>query len=79
MIYRFIFGFLKLKEEKIITAKAGISGVMTAMKNILKINDVEELFKISFGFSIRDYIKKCEEEYDKVKNDPNNEYMTLLL
>lgn len=79
-IYRFILGFVKLKEEALVNAKGGIAGVMTAMKDILQIKDVEELFKISFSFSIsRSFIKKCEEEFDKVKNDPNNEHMSLLL
>ena len=79
MIYRFGLGFLKLKEDKLINAKNGLIGLMTEIKELLNDVDVEELFKVSFGFSIsREYIKKCEEEFNNVKDNKEHEIMKML-
>ena len=80
IMYRFALAFLKLKEEKFLNAKGGIAGVMSVFKDILLVDDVEHIFKIAFDFPFRrKFIKHCEEEYEKVKNDPKNEFMSLLL
>ena len=79
VIYRFGLGFLKLKEEKLVNAKNGLIGLMTEIKELLNNVDVEELFKVSFGFSIsREYIKKCEEEFNNVKDNKEHEIMKML-
>ena len=52
---------------------------MTEIKELLNDVDVEELFKVSFGFSIsREYIKKCEEEFNNVKDNKEHEIMKML-
>ena len=80
IMYRFALAFLKLKEEKFLSAKGGIAGVMQVFKDILVVDDVEHIFKIAFDFPFRrKFIKHCEEEYEKVKNDKDNEFMSLLL
>ena len=80
VMYRFTLALLKLQEDKFINATGGIAGIMNVFKNILKIDDVEHLFDVAFGFSLsRSFIKKCEEQYEQVKNDKENEHMVLLI
>ena len=41
--------------------------------------DVEKVFNTAFGFSIsRKYIDKLGNEYEKIKNDENNEFVKQL-
>ena len=77
VIYRIALGLLKLSENSFCDAKKGetIPLLYKVQENI----DVEELFKVSFGFHIsRNFIDKCEEEYEKVKDDTENEFMKQL-
>ena len=68
IIYRFCLGFLKLKEERFVNAKNGLVGLMTEMKDLFANVDIDELFKVSFGFSIsRDFIKKCVNSFSAQK------------
>ena len=42
--------------------------------------DIKELFKIAFGFNItKKLIEGYEKEYEKVKNDKNNEFISQIL
>ncbi len=68
---------LKLNETNFAKAKKGevIPLIYQCHENI----DIEELFKVAFGFNIsRNYIDKCEEEYEKVKDDEKNEFLAQL-
>ena len=52
---------------------------MTVMHEIYSNIDIETLFKIAFKFSIsKSFIKQCEDEYEKVKNDDKNEFISQL-
>ena len=77
VIYRISLALFKLSENAFCSAKKG-----ETLPLLYKVQDninVEELFKVAFGFHIsRNYIKECEIEYEKVKNDKNNEYMAQL-
>ena len=77
VIYRISLALLKLRENSFCEAKKGetIPLLYKVQENI----DVEELFKVAFGFHIsRNYIDKCEEEFEKVKDDTTNEYIAQL-
>ena len=69
IIYRFSLAFLKLREQKI----SSCSGMDSAFKIIKKSMenldiDIDELFRIAFGFSIsKKEIENYEKEYDKNK------------
>ncbi len=80
IIYRIGLALLKLRENEFINAKkGGISSVMTVMHEIYSNIDIETLFKIAFKFSIsKSFIKQCEDEYEKVKNDNKNEFVSQL-
>ena len=77
VIYRISLALFKLSENAFCSAKKG-----ETLPLLYKVQDninVEELFKVAFGFHIsRNYIKECEIEYEKVKNDKNNEYMAQI-
>ena len=80
IIYRIGLALLKLRENEFINAKkGGISSVMTVMHEIYSNIDIETLFKIAFKFSIsKSFIKQCEDEYEKVKDDKKNEFNSQL-
>ena len=80
IIYRFGLALLKLKENEFINAKSGgISSVMLVVHDIYSGFDLDTLFKIAFKFSIsKSFIKACEDEYEKVKNDKQNEFISQL-
>ena len=80
IIYRIGLALLKLRENEFINAKkGGISSVMTVMHEIYSNIDIETLFKIAFKFSIsKSFIKQCEDEYEKVKDDKKNEFISQL-
>ena len=77
VIYRIALALLKLNEHKFFQARSG-----EVIPLIYKCNedlDVEELLKVSFGFNIsRNYIDKCEEEYEKVKDNKENEFISKI-
>ena len=77
VIYRISLALLKLSENAFCSAKKGET--LPLLYKVQENINVEELFKVAFGFNIsRNYIKECEIEYEKVKNDKNNEYMAQL-
>ena len=68
---------LKLKENDFVKAKKGhtIPFLVSCLQNV----DEKELFKVAFGFSIsRSYIEKLENEYEKVKDDKKNEFISQI-
>ena len=77
VIYRISLALFKLSENAFCSAKKGET--FPLLYKVQENINVEELFKVAFGFNIsRNYIKECEIEYEKVKNDKNNEYMAQL-
>ena len=77
IIYRIALALLKLKENDFLKAKKGNSFpfLFSCLQNV----DQEELFKVAFGFSIsRNYIEKLENEYEKVKDDKKNEFISQI-
>ena len=79
VIYRFALAFLKLKEDEFLKAKDGLVSIMKTCNDCLEHVDVENLFKVAFGFSLsRKQIEKYGNEYDKVKSDQKNEFVKQL-
>ena len=79
VIYRFALAFLKLKEEKFLGGKDGLASIMPIINECTENVDVEKVFNTAFGFSIsRKYIDKLGNEYEKIKNDENNEFVKQL-
>ena len=77
VIYRISLALFKLSENAFCSAKKGET--LPLLYKVQENINVEELFKVAFGFHIsRNYIKECEIEYEKVKNDKNNEYMAQI-
>ena len=77
VIYRIALALLKLKENDFVKAKKGrtLPLLVSCLQNV----DEEELFKVAFGFSIsRTYIDKLENEYEKVKGDKKNEFISQI-
>ena len=77
VIYRISLALLKLKENDFVKAKKGhtIPLLVSCLQNV----DEKELFKVAFGFSIsRSYIEKLENEYEKVKDDKKNEFISQI-
>ena len=79
VIYRFALAFLKLKEEKFLVGKDGLASIMKTMNECTEDVDVEKVFKIAFGFSLsRKYIDKLGIEYETIKNNQKNEFVSQL-
>ena len=80
IIYRFSLAFLKLKEEKITKCSQMDTAFKVIKKSLENIDiDIDELFKIAFGFSIsKKEIENYEKEYDKNKDNKNNEFILRL-
>ena len=77
VIYRISLALLKLKENEFCRGDKGCS--LALLQTVLVNVNVEKLFKLAFGFSIsRNYIDKCEVEYEKVQNDNKNEFIAQL-
>ena len=77
VIYRIALSILKLNENVFLKVKKGevLPLIYTCTDNL----EVEELFKVAFDFNMsRNYIDKLEKEYEKVKNDKENEMMKQL-
>ena len=80
VIYRFSLAFIKLKEEELIERRSGVDSTFLIMENCLKNVNIDELWKIAFGFSIsKKLIESFEKEYDKVKDDNNNEFIKKII
>ena len=78
VIYRIALALLKMSESKFLKADTGevLPIVYKCHENL----NVEQLFKVAFGFNIsRSYIDKCEEIFEKVKDDKENEFMQVLV
>ena len=68
VIHRISLGILALNRDAILKCKV-VSDVMGALKNMTENIDTEELFRVSFGFSIsKKQILKYEELYNDHKN-----------
>ena len=79
VIYRFSLAFIKLKEKDLIDSKNGIDSTIIIMNNCLKNVNVDELFKVAFGFSLsKKLIEDYEKEYELVKNDKKNEFIVQV-
>ena len=79
VIYRFSLAFIKLKEDELIKSK-NVDSTFLIMDNFLKNINLEELWKIAFGFGItRKAIENYEKEYEKVKCDNNNEFIKQII
>ena len=79
VIYRFALAFLKIKEDEFLIGKDGLASIMQTLNKCYENVDIENLFKIAFGFSLsRKDLDKLGIEYDKIKNDENNEFVKQL-
>jgi len=79
VIYRFALAFLKIKEDEFLKGKDGLASIMQTLNKCYENVDIENLFKIAFGFSLsRKDLDKLGIEYDKIKNDENNEFVKQL-
>ena len=77
VIYRIALAILKLNEKSFSAFKSGevLPFIYKCHENL----DVEELFKVAFGFSIsRNNIDKWEEDFEKVKDDKENEFIKQI-
>ena len=80
VIYRYALAFIKLKEEELIEGKLGVDSTFIIMENCLKDVNMDELFKTAFGFSLsKKLIEGYEKEYEKIKDDTNNEFIAQIL
>ena len=79
VIYRFALAFLKLKEDKFMEGKDGLASIMQTINECTENVDIEKMFKIAFGFSIsRNLINQLGNEFEKIKDDPKNEFVKQL-
>ena len=79
VIYRFSLAFLKLKENEFLKGKDGLASIMQTINQCLENVDIENLFKIAFCFSlIRKDLDKLGKEYDKIKDNQNDEFVKQL-
>ena len=79
VIYRFSLALLKIKESELLKGKDGLASIMQTINQSLENVDIENLFKIAFGFSLsRKDIDKLSKEYDKVKDNQKNEFVQQL-
>ena len=78
VIYRFALGILKIKEKYFLESK-NMPMTLNVLRKHLENQDLENLFNLAFGFHLsRDMIKKFEDEYDKVKENGKNEFISQL-
>jgi len=79
VIYRFSLAFLKSKEQKLIEC-TGLDVLFKILKECFENVDIDELFKIAFGFHLsKKEIENLEKEYEKNKdNKKANEFMAQL-
>ena len=79
VIYRFSLAFLKIKENEFLKGKDGLASIMQTINQCLENVDIENLFKIAFGFSLsRKDLDKLGKEYDKIKDNQNDEFVKQL-
>ena len=78
VIYRFALGILKVKEKFFIESR-NISETLKVLRNPIDNQDLDNLFNFAFGFHLsREMIKKLETEYEKVKKDRKDEFISQL-
>ena len=69
----------EFKEDEFLKAKDGLISIMNNINKCLENPDIDVLFKIEFGFSLsRNDLNKLANEYNKVKDDKNNEFVKQL-
>ena len=79
VIYRFALALLKSKENEFLKGKDGLVSIMATLNKSMENTDVENLFRIAFGFSLsRKDLDKLGNEFNKVKNEKNNEFVKQL-
>ena len=80
VIFRYSLAFIKLKEEQLIKGGNGVDSTFIIIEKCLKDVNIDELFKIAFGFSLsRKLIEDYEKEYEKVMNNKNNEFIKQII
>ena len=80
VIYRFAIAFLKMKENDFIKNPNGIFYSSVTLKKLFENIEVEELFKEAFDLNLsKKHIAKFEKEYEENKDNPNNEFMNLVV
>ena len=78
IIYRFALAFLKAKEKDLIECK-GMDMIFKVMKKCFENIDIEEIIKTAFGFHLsKKEIEAFEKEYDQIKTDKTNEFISQL-
>jgi hypothetical protein len=78
IIYRFALAFLKVKEKKLLES-TNMMNTMDIIREPLNNFDNDYLFNIAFGFHLsKNQIKKFEVEYEKNKNNENDEFISQL-
>ena len=78
IIYRFALAFLKVKEKKMLES-TNMMNTMDIIREPLNNFDNDYLFSIAFGFHLsKNQIKKFEVEYEKNKNNENDEFISQL-
>ena len=79
VIFRFCLAFLKSKENEFLKGKDGLASIMQTINHCLENVNIDNLFKTAFGFSLsRKDLDKLGKEYDRVKDDPKNEFVKQL-
>ena len=69
----------EFKKDEFLKAKDGLISIMNNINKCLENPDIDVLFKIVFGFSLsRNDWNKLANEYNKVKDDKNNEFVKQL-
>ena len=80
VIYRFTLAFIKLKEKDFIEGKGGNDSTFLVINNCFENVDIKELFKTAFGFNVtKKLIEGYEKEYEKVKDNKDNEFISQIL
>ena len=78
VIYRFSLAFLKAKEESIIECN-DMDSLFKTIRKCFENVDIEEIIKIAFSFHLsKKDIENYEKEYDKVKDNKKNEFISQL-
>lgn len=78
IIYRFSLAFLKTKEQQLLEC-TGLDVLFKILKECFENVDIDKLFKIAFGYNFtKKDIANYEKEYDKVKGDKTNEFISQL-
>lgn len=79
VIFRFTIAVMKIKQDEIIKTNGDLSSVMNVMKNLFTNIDTKELFEVGFSLYLsKDHIKHYEDEFEKVKGNKLNEFISAL-